>query len=58
MAKNKLDFVEILVSQAVIDQIISHEKFKAIMNEKKGYDIQKNTINEGDKSKISEIEMF
>ena len=48
LAKNKLDCVEMLVSQAIIDQIISHDEFKAIMNEKKDYDNQKNTINEGD----------
>ena len=35
LAKNKLDCVEILVSQAIIDQIISHDEFKVIMNEKK-----------------------
>ena len=55
LAKNKLDCVEILVIQAIIDHIISHDQFKTIVNEKKDYDIQKNTINEGEKSKISEI---
>ena len=35
LAKIKLDCVEMLVSQAIIDQIISHDEFKAIMNEKK-----------------------
>ena len=34
-AKNKLNCVEMLVSQAIIDQIISHDEFKAIINEKK-----------------------
>ena len=53
LAKNKLDCVEMLVSKAVIDQIISHDEFKAIMDEKKDYDNQKN---EGDMKKISEIE--
>ena len=51
LTKNKLDCVEMLVSQAIIDQIISHDEFKAIINEKKDYDNQKNTMNEGDKSK-------
>ena len=54
LAKNKLDCVEMLVSKAVIDQIISHDEFKAIMDEKKDYDNQKN---EGDMKKISEIEI-
>ena len=56
LAKNKLDCVEMFVSQAIIDQIISHDEFKSIMNEKKDCDNQKNTINEGDRGKISEIE--
>ena len=34
LAKNKLDCVEMLVSQAIVDQIISHYEFKAIMNER------------------------
>ena len=54
LAKNKLDCVEMLVSKAVIDQIISHDEFKAIMDEKKDYDNQKN---EGDMKTISEIEI-
>ena len=35
LAKNKLHCVEMVVSQAIVDQIISHDEFKAIMNEKK-----------------------
>ena len=41
LAKNKLDCVEMLVSQAIVDQIISHYEFKAIMNEKKTMTIKK-----------------
>ena len=41
LAKNKLDCVEMLVSQTIIDQIISHDEFKAIMNEKKTMIIKK-----------------
>ena len=33
------------------------KSLKATINKKKDYDIQKNTINESDKSKISKIEM-
>ena len=33
------------------------KSLKATINKKEDYDIQKNTINESDKSKISEIEM-
>ena len=35
LANDKLGCVEMLVSQAIINQIISHDEFKAIMNGKK-----------------------
>ena len=54
LAKNKLDCVKILVSKSVMDGIIDHNEFLAIMKEKKDYDNQKS---EGDKSKLSEIEI-
>ena len=54
LAKNKLDCVEMLVSKSVMDGIIDHNEFLAIMKEKKDYGNQKN---EGDKSKLSEIEI-
>ena len=43
-----------LVSKSVQDGIIDHDEFTAIIKEKKDYDSQKN---EGDKSKLSEIEI-
>ena len=46
LAKNKLDCVEMLISQTIEDQIITHNEFKMILNEKKQCDSQKNTINE------------
>ena len=54
LAKNKLDCVEMLVSKSVMDETIDHNEFLSIMKEKKDYDNQKN---EGDKSKLSEIEI-
>ena len=54
LAKNKLDCVEMLVSKSVMDGIIDHNEFLAIMKEKKDYDSQKD---EGDRSKLSEIEL-
>ena len=54
LAKSKLDCVEMLVSKSVMDGIIDHNEFLAIMKEKKDYDCQKN---EGNKSKLSEIEI-
>ena len=54
LAKNKLDCVETLVSKSEMDGIIVHNEFLAIIKEKKDYDNKKN---EGDKSKLSEIEI-
>ena len=54
LTKSKLDCVEMLVSKSVMDGIIDHNEFLAIMKEKKDYD---NQNNEGDKSKLSEIEI-
>ena len=54
LTKNKLDCVEMLVGKSVMDGIIDHNEFLTIMKEKKDYDNQKN---EGDKSKLSEIEI-
>ena len=38
LAKHKLDSIETLVSQALIDKEISHEEFTAIIREKKKYE--------------------
>ena len=53
LAKNKLDCVEMLVSKSVQDGIFDHDEFLAI-TKKKDYDNEKN---EGDKSKLNEIEI-
>ena len=55
LSKSKLDCIEMLISKSVEDEIIDHNEFTAIIKEKKDYDSQKN---EGDKSKLSEIEVF
>ena len=55
MGKNKLDCIELLISQAIIDLQISHAEFEMTVNEKKDYDNQKeNIINKGDKIELSE----
>ena len=41
LGKNKLDCIEMLISQSIIDLNISHDKFKAIIDEKKDYDSKK-----------------
>ena len=38
LAKTKLNSIEILMSQALIDLDISHEEFKAIIDEKQRYE--------------------
>ena len=37
-AKSKLDIIETLVSQVLIDMEISHEEFNAIIKEKRKYE--------------------
>ena len=32
LGKNKLDAIEMLISQAITDRIIDHDEFKAIIN--------------------------
>ena len=44
LAKSKLNSIEILMSQALIDLDISHEEFKTIVNEKKKYEQMKESI--------------
>ena len=45
LGKNKLDCIEMLISQTIIDQIISHDELKAIINEKKVYGNKKKKNN-------------
>ena len=43
--KSKLNSIETLISQALIDlEIISHEEFKTIVNEKEKYEKMKESI--------------
>ena len=44
LANSKLNSIETLVSQALIDLEISHEKFKTIVNEKEQYENMKENI--------------
>ena len=54
LAKNNLECIEMLISKSVEDGIIDHNKFTAIINEKRGYDSQKNTMGE---SKLREVDI-
>ena len=44
LAKSKLDIIETLVSQALIDMEISHEEFNAIIREKEKYERMKENV--------------
>ena len=44
LAKSKLDSTETSVSQALIDMVISHEKFNAIIREKKIYERMRENV--------------
>ena len=55
LAKNKLNRIETLMSQALIDLDISHEEFKTIVNEKEKYEQMKESIrNTKNKEELSE----
>ena len=44
LAKSKLDSIEILESQALIDMEINHEEFNAIIREKQKYEAIKGNV--------------
>ena len=44
LAKSKLNSIETLVSQALIDMEISHEEFNAIIREKEKYERMKENV--------------
>ena len=44
MAKSKLNSIEALISQALIDMDISHEEFITILKEKDKYEKMKNNL--------------
>ena len=55
LAKSKLNSIETLMSQALIDLDISHEEFKTIVNEKGKYEQMKENIrNTKSRDKLNE----
>ena len=44
LAKNKLNSIETLMSQALIDLDMNHEEFKTIVNEKEKYEQMRESI--------------
>ena len=59
LAKNKLNSIETLVSQALIDMEISHEEFITILNEKDKYEkIKENLRNVIEKQENIRLNSF
>ena len=55
-AKSKLNSIEALISQALIDMEISHEEFITILNEKGKYEEMKDNLrSENEKYKIMRL---
>ena len=55
-AKSKLNSIETLISQALIDMDISHEKFVTILNDKNKYEKMKNNLrSENEKYRIMRL---
>ena len=56
LAKSKLNSIEALISQALIDMEISHEEFITILNEKGKYEEMKDNLrSENEKYKIMRL---
>ena len=56
LAKSKLDNIETLVSQALIDMEISHEEFNAIVREKQNERMKENVRNVSKRSSAEKQE--
>ena len=56
LAKSKLNSIEILISQGLIDRDISHEEFVTIIKEKDKYEkMKENLRNENEEHKIMRL---
>ena len=56
MAKSKLNSIETLISQALIDMEISHGEFVTILKEKDKYEkMKENLISENEKQEIKRL---
>ena len=58
LAKSKLNSIETLISQALIDLDISHEEFITILKEKDRYERMKENIKDKNEYKKQEIVKF
>ena len=56
LAKSKLNSIETLISEALIDMDINHEEFVTILNEKNKYEKMKDNLrSENEKYKIMRL---
>ena len=56
LAKSKLNSIETLISQALIDMEISHEEFIAILQQKDKYEkVEENLRSENEKQEIMRL---
>ena len=56
LAKSKLNSIETLISQALIDMDISHEEFVTILKEKNKYEkMKENLRSENEEQKITRL---
>ena len=53
LAKSKLNSIETLISQALIDMDISHEEFVTILNEKDKYEKMKDNLRSQNENYVS-----
>ena len=58
LAKSKLNSIETLISQALIDMEISHEEFITILNEKDKYEKMKDNLRSENKKYVSNDTSF
>ena len=54
LARCKLNSTETLISQALIDSVISHEKYQTIISEKEKYEKMKDNIRMTKSDELSE----
>ena len=57
LAKSKLDSIETLVSQALIDMEISHEEFNGIIGEKQKYERMKENVKKQENMRLNSVNL-
>ena len=58
LAKSKLNSIETLISQALIDMEISHEEFVTILKEKDKYEKRKDNLRSENEKYVSKYTTF